>query len=99
MQTLLYCAALAVGCDHDLEVCKNPQPEEAACLACLNSNCNAVVQSIESDCSDVLGCAQGCNCSDDYCLMNCNLMKTCDGGNFGACPACDSACKGVILHL
>jgi hypothetical protein len=96
------CAAtLHLGCSSsELMVCKNPPPKEAACIDCLNANCSEVVQNIESDCSSLLSCTQNCECGnvDDECLSTCNLM-TCDGGDFGACPACSSVCAGVAIGL
>jgi hypothetical protein len=89
-----------IGCSgSELVVCKNPPSKEAACIECLNANCTDVVQRIQSDCSSLLSCTQSCECDGDGgCLRLCNLM-TCDAGDLGTCPACNSVCAGVGIGL
>jgi hypothetical protein len=105
-------ASLTGGCGHaPLDVCNDPPTPEAACITCLNANCSEVVQNIGSDCAHTLACTQKCECGDIDCLNHCNYdngaFEVCnneggsygEGGSFGVCSACVSACTGVIIHL
>jgi hypothetical protein len=75
-------------------------PGSPACSACLNTNCNSEVSSLNASCSAFNACYAGCSCTDTSCFTNCLATKA-DGEcgtaylNVGQCLAqhCTSECN------
>jgi hypothetical protein len=81
--------------------CKNPTVAESACSACEAESCAAENSAVIAACSSYVSCYQGCDCSDDACVLACAEGSTASCKSAAAmagasCTACKSVCEPTV---